>query len=151
MLSLAVFGLVVWVLSFFDVFDLEARSIEAQNILQGFAVAMGTANKDCAPYVTDRKEFKGSNLFGEWDYVSDWEKKRRSNTPYVVYSYGRHFPIYIWLDGVWYENTDKYSVSTSKHQTQARPDADTVQVDTQGMKDLISRNVMDRLLAIAES
>ena len=46
MLSLAVFGLTVWVLSFFDVFDLEARSIEAQNILQGFAVAGGMITRD---------------------------------------------------------------------------------------------------------
>jgi hypothetical protein len=52
MLSLAVFGLVVWVLSFFDVFDLEARSIEAQNILQGFAVAMGTKYKSGIPDIT---------------------------------------------------------------------------------------------------
>jgi len=99
--------------------------------------------------VTDRKEFKGSNLFGEWDNVWDWLGNKTPNTPYVVYSYGRHFPIYVWLLGVWYENTDKYSVSTSKHQTQARPDADTVKVDAKTMRDMINRNVEERIISRA--
>ncbi|SVC38203.1 uncharacterized protein METZ01_LOCUS291057, partial [marine metagenome] len=41
----------------------------------------------------------------------------------------------MYLNGIWYENTDKYSVSTSKHQTQARPEASTVKVDTRAIMD----------------
>ena len=110
-----------------------------------------TANKDCASYVTKREEFKGSNLFGEWDGASDYFDISDTYTPYVVYSYGRHFPIYLYLNGVWYENTDKYSVSTSKHQTQARPEASTFKVNTQAIMDIIHRTVIHRDLAIAES
>ena len=95
---------------------------------------MSISNKDCAPYVTDRREFKGSNLFGEW--ISN-------ENMYAVYSYGYHFPIYIWVGGVWYENTDKYSMSTSKHQTQARPDATTVKMDTDGMMDILRSSVQE--------
>ena len=101
--------------------------------------------------MTNREEFKGSNLFGEWDGASDYFDISDTYTPYIVYSYGRHFPIYLYLNGIWYENTDKYSVSTSKHQTQARPDASTVKVDTQAIRDIISRNVQRRCSVIAES
>ena len=100
--------------------------------------------------MTNREEFKGSNLFGEWDGASDYFDISDTYTPYVVYSYGRHFPIYLYLNGVWYENTDKYSVSTSKHQTQARPEASTVKVDTRAIMDIISRNVQRRCSAIAD-
>jgi hypothetical protein len=108
---------------------------------------MNISNKDCAPYVTDRREFKGSHLFGEWDGPTEWLPNNTANTPYVVYSYGHHFPIYIWLDGLWYENTDKYSVSTSKHQTQARPDALTVRTNTNGMIDILKGNFQERINA----
>jgi hypothetical protein len=101
---------------------------------------MNISNKDCAPYVTDRREFKGSHLFGEWDGVAEWVGNENM---YAVYSYGYHFPIYIWVGGVWYENTDKYSMSTSKHQTQARPDADTVKMDTDGMMDILRSSVQE--------
>ena len=110
-----------------------------------------TANKDCASYVTKREEFKGSNLFGEWDGASDYFDISDTYNLYIVYSYGRHFPIYLYLNGVWYENTDKYSVSTSKHQTQARPEASTVKVDARSIRDIINRNVQRRCSAIAES
>jgi len=101
---------------------------------------MSISNKDCAPYVTDRREFKGSHLFGEWDSVAEWISNENM---YAVYSYGYHFPIYIWVGGIWYENTDKYSMSTSKHQTQARPDADTVKMDTDGMVDILRSSVQE--------
>ena len=70
------------------------------------------ANKNGSEYTTDKDEFRGSNTFAEWH-----EGK------YVVYSYGRHFPMYVYKASTqtWYENKDKYSVSTSKQQTQLRP------------------------------
>ena len=70
------------------------------------------ANSDCRQYIESLTEFKSSNLFSE------------SNTKYyVVYSYGYHFPIllYIHADATWFINNDKYSRSTSKHQSQTYP------------------------------
>lgn len=82
-----------------------------------------TTNSNMRPLVQARKEFVASNVFGTWE----------TDDVYVVYSYGKHFPMYVfcWEDfdegistprvGIWYGNTDKYSRSTTKHQTQARP------------------------------
>ena len=57
----------------------------------------------------------------------------------VIYSYGYHFPIYIKWKNTWYENSNKYSVSTSKHQSQARPSAKTKLLNTNQMKQLIHK------------
>ena len=67
------------------------------------------SNINGSDFTTDKDEFTGSNTFSEWN-----EGK------YVVYSYGRHFPMYVYKGKTWYENSDKYSVSTSKQQTQLR-------------------------------
>lgn len=47
---------------------------------------------------------------------------------YVVYSYGEHFPMYVYDKFVelWFGNYNKYSPTTSKHQTLARPDVDEI-------------------------
>lgn len=67
-------------------------------------------NSKCRDFVDDCKEFKGSNLTGV----------KVNESLYVVYSYG-HWPIYAKIKGQWYGHNQKYSVSTSKHQSQARP------------------------------
>tara|TARA_R100000773_G_C4149016_1_gene71979 strand:- start:104 stop:376 length:273 start_codon:yes stop_codon:yes gene_type:complete len=87
---------------------------------------MKTTNTKSYLLTTQKKEFKANNLFAE--YIDD---------SYCVFSYGWHFPIYVFKAGKWFENADKYSVSTSKHQTQARPTDDTIKVSTETMKDLI--------------
>lgn len=73
------------------------------------------ANRDCYSYVERQEEFNGSNLFARWH-----------GNVYVVYSFGMHYPIFLWIDpekpdGGWYENNTVYSKTTTKHQTQARP------------------------------
>ena len=70
-----------------------------------------TSNKNARNIVENKCEFQGANTFGVWE----------SEDVYVVYSYGKHFPMYVNINRVWYENSDKYSVSTSKQQTQLRP------------------------------
>ena len=47
---------------------------------------------------------------------------------YVVYSYGEHFPMYVFDKFVrlWFGNSDKYSPTTSRHQTMTRPDSDDI-------------------------
>ena len=63
-------------------------------------------------YVENRKVFTASNIFSE--YAVD-------TTRYIVYSYGLHWPLFIYDEGVWYENVEKASQTTSKHATQCRP------------------------------
>jgi hypothetical protein len=83
--------------------------------------------------VNFRMPFKGNSVFAEW----------RNDTYcslYSVYSYGYHFPMYIFdaeasvVDelgnvtgkGVWLGNSDKYSVTTTRHQNKCRPNTSTM-------------------------
>lgn len=87
---------------------------------------MKTSNKNSRQFVQALKDFKANNLFG----VSE-------NGSYVVYSYGRHFPLFAFVNGQWYENKDRYSVTTSKHRTQSHPLVDCVPVSTNELKSII--------------
>jgi|SRR6187399_931186 len=68
--------------------------------------------------VNGRRLFKGSNIYSEWLSEADG-----SNERYVVYSYGSHFPMYVYdsTTGRWYGNSERYSPSTSRHQSSCRP------------------------------
>ena len=74
------------------------------------------SNTNCDEYVERRKEFKGSNLFGEWKEI-----RSTGEQMYVVYSYGYHWPLYVYADSIgrWFSNRGKYSSSSSKHSSQA--------------------------------
>ena len=64
----------------------------------------------------------------------------RTGSLYVVYSYGEHFPMWVY-DGhlnLWFGNSDRYSVTTSKHQTQTRPDVTMTMCDTRTLKQIIA-------------
>ena len=98
------------------------------------------ANKDAKGYVFQTLAFKGSNLMAEWD-----DSNEGSNTPYVVYSYGRHFPLFIYLGNTWYENKDKYSTSTSRHKTQCHPGFKTTKLTTDEMQELLVNNTLERI------
>lgn len=88
---------------------------------------MRTANKDARREVQNRWEFKGANMSGQWI-------GHEATTGYVVYSYGRHWPLFIYFDGKWYENADSYSVTTSKHRSQLHPLAETLERSNEEMK-----------------
>ena len=88
---------------------------------------MRVANKNASKYVDELKTFQGSNTFAE----------EHTDNLYVVYSYGYHFPMYVKYRNTWYENNDKYSVSTSKQQSQSRPNAKTKLLNTKQLKELI--------------
>lgn len=105
------------------------------------------ANRDAREYVRNREHFKGSNLFTD-------EIELLRSMLYVVYSYGRHFPMFIAEtdeDNVtrWYMNVDKYSRSTSKQKTQAHPGfemsllttRDMLQLERGGFVSLIARKL----------
>lgn len=93
------------------------------------------ANRDVRDAVREREAFKNTNgtLFGKWE------------TPflYVVYSYGEHFPLFLWegdfTGGAWAINTDKYSVTTSRHFSQAHPQCETVGSDTETLREYIRK------------
>lgn len=93
---------------------------------------MKTSNKNARSQVNELKDFKGSNTFGE-----------NTEKFYTVYSYGYHFPLFSYdkVKGVWYTNSDRYSVTTSKHRTQLHPFYPEAFVNktTKEIKDLISK------------
>ncbi len=70
------------------------------------------SNCDARRYVENRIEFDANNIFARWTH---------DERAYVVYSYGFHWPMYVFEDGQWYANSDKRSVTTSKHANQTRP------------------------------
>jgi hypothetical protein len=76
-----------------------------------------TSNQKARQFVQNRQEFKGANTFAE-----------SHGQVYIVFSYGHHWILFVWKDGVWYENKDKYSATTSKHRSQLHPLTDTVKM-----------------------
>ena len=74
---------------------------------------MKVSNKNARRYVEQQKVFTGSNCFSE-----------QRGRMYVVFSYGHHWPMFIFREGKWYENGSKYSVTTSKQHSQLRPSAE---------------------------
>lgn len=90
------------------------------------------------PYVQRREAFKNSNgqLYAEWIDGPEGREAR-----YVVYSYGPHWPLFIYVPLVdtWFENKDKYGPTTSKHRTFTHPHCETVTLTCQQM------TVLDRL------
>jgi len=67
-------------------------------------------NSDASALVLKREEFKINTMYAKW-----------INGRYVVYSYGEHYPMFVWRNGIWYENRDKYSQTTTIHHSAARP------------------------------
>ena len=95
------------------------------------------ANKDASQYVNKCEEFKGSNTFAEMN-INEYYKEKANL--YVVYSYGYHFPMYVfdYTTREWYANSDKYSPTTSKHQSQCRPRFEIArEFNTEDLIDLI--------------
>lgn len=99
-------------------------------------------------YVQTRTEFKNSNgqLYGEWRTVN-------GHSHYTVYSYGMHWPLFIWVREVktWFENKDKFSPTTSKHRSYTHPYPPTiVPLSCDNMRALDVRGygefIMDRLV-----
>ena len=92
---------------------------------------VNTSNKYASDFVTKREPFKASNTFGQWV----------TEGLYVVYSYGYHFPMFAYSTetDMWFKNTDKYSRSTSKQQSQLRPRTDKhmIELNTSHMKILM--------------
>ena len=82
------------------------------------------ANGSARPFVQACKDFQGANLYAV-----------HVNGQYVVYSYGEHWPLFIYdpRNNTWFENADKYGCTTSKHHGQAHPHCETVKLFCKAM------------------
>lgn len=71
------------------------------------------SNSNARGLVVHRRPFTGSNTYS----------RELHDGSYAVFSYGEHWPLYLWFRSVnrWYGNQDKYSRTTSKHASQLRP------------------------------
>jgi hypothetical protein len=60
---------------------------------------------------------------------------------YIVYSYGFHFPMWVYDYAIskWIGNESKYSTSTSKQQSKTRPDDVSFWLDTDALKHMIGK------------
>lgn len=99
---------------------------------------MRVSNNKARDYVNGLHEFQGSNMFGKWLDVGNG--RTETNLLYAVYSYGSHFPMYVWdsTEKKWIGNKDKYSRSTTRHQSQGRPSGEIhVWYNTDDMKEVI--------------
>jgi hypothetical protein len=94
-----------------------------------------TPNYNAKIYTKAQLPFEGSNLRGYWRTTMDGKI-------YVVESYG-WYPVYIYKDGKWYENFDRYSSSTSKQMYGSQPYAYNNDLDTKVY--LMSKNEMNML------
>ena len=72
-----------------------------------------TSNTRANLYAKAQMPFRGSNLEGFW-------RNRGGNKYYVVESWG-WYPVFIFRDGIWYENIDRYSSSTSRQMYRSQP------------------------------
>lgn len=82
------------------------------------------SNGKCRINVQQTEEFKANNLSGQ--NVGDF---------YVVYSYG-WWPLFAYNRRTmqWFENEDRYSVSTSKQRGQAHPYGQTIEISYEALK-----------------
>jgi hypothetical protein len=97
---------------------------------------MKLANKRVQEVVDRMDEFTASNIFAEWERVE-------GRSLYIVYSWGKHYPMYINIRGDWYGNSDYYSISTQRHKTQARPTGHVRYLSTESLKRIIRRGVYE--------
>lgn len=95
-------------------------------------------------YVQTRTEFKNSNgqLYGEWKHLV-------GRSHYTVYSYGVHWPLFIYdlEHKLWFENSSKYSPTTSKHRSYAHPHCDTKSLTVDQMRQLDAQGYHEFALA----
>ena len=100
-----------------------------------------TSNKKAIESIKALEPFQASNMFGEW-FGGGVGKN------YVVYSYGYHFPMYVWdsVARMWIGNKDKYSPSTSRQQSQARPDHVSKWVDTNELISIADYGIVDNII-----
>jgi hypothetical protein len=109
-----------------------------------------TSNANARQFVARMKEFKANNLWSEW--VDD-DNTDTPDARYVVYSYDRHWPLFIFdvRCDTWFENASKYGVTTSKHKTQSHPHTGTTQLHVDDMIKVANNGVVGIITGIGET
>lgn len=66
-------------------------------------------------------------------------KNKAGDKLYVVYSYGPHYPLFLYNETTksWYANTDPASRTTARHRASARPLTELLESSTQAMKAML--------------
>ena len=88
-----------------------------------------TTLNEMARLVQEAEPFEGNSVSAKW-----------IDKLYCVFSYGSHFPMYV-FDGVigeWIANNDKYSSTTSRHQSKCKPNNVRFTMNTHALKEVIS-------------
>ena len=103
-----------------------------------------TPLRDVRSYVVSRQEFKGNNIFA-----------RHYGPLYAVFSYRHDWPLFIHAAGLWFENQDRFSRTTSKHHAYAKPYyIETRKLSVDAMNDLLNPHTQSgsvlRMLAAAQ-
>lgn len=95
------------------------------------------SNKNASEEVAMRRNFIGSNTYGE--DIGDL------GVMYVAYSYGQQHPLYVWDGERWYHNNEDYILPngrankwTRKHLRDLRPNSETQGRPTSFLKKIIS-------------
>lgn len=98
-----------------------------------------TTNSKCKEFVNECLPFVASNLYAEWVYP----KNKEEPAMYVVYSWGTHFPLYIWepVERTWFANTTGSTTSTDAHRWDARPSGNALPLDLDTMLDIVSEGI----------
>jgi hypothetical protein len=98
---------------------------------------MRVSNSKARQYVEKLEEFQGSNTFGKW--IPQGGGRVNDKQVYAVYSYGSHFPMYVYdkVENKWIGNKDKYSQSTTRHQSLLRPSSVGIWYNTDELKEVI--------------
>ena len=104
--------------------------------------------REVRDHVAQRKEFKGNNIFAR-------KLGRIGEQIYAVFSYRYDYPILIHAAGMWFENQDKFSRSTTRHLSSARPYyIETRKLSVDAMNDLLNPHTQSgsvlRMLAAAQ-
>lgn len=113
---------------------------------------MKIANRDARQYVKRLQLFQGNNLFATY-FRANPSSVDPGDSGYAVFSYGEHWPLFVYCNGVWYENEERWSRTTSKHRSQTHPHRPTVALSTAQMKRLVTGGfkaiAKDRILGVA--
>jgi len=102
-------------------------------------------NHECVIYAARLQEFsnKGGSIFGRNNKWYDESNPDGVSVSFTVYSYGTHFPMYVYdyQTQRWYGNSSKYSRTTSKHQSLMRPSVVEDWYDTNTLSSIAFRGI----------
>jgi len=97
------------------------------------------SGQKCRSFVKELKLFHNSGFnSGHPKGATLWSEQQ--GNIYVVYSYGKHWPLLAHWKGIWFSNEDQSpSQTTTRHTSQTNPYVPTVPVSGYGLMDIIRR------------